>query len=159
MSEPLHLLTVANLRDELTTTELDAIPVQVLGDENASSEEVQEWLAGMLMQACDSVVDAINTCPRNRKIRTGLMKVPAGCTRTALVLARHAVISAIPGLSETLEGSSRAAEYSTATAALQRLASCDLVPEYALSNDGSESSSGTSGITLILGKPTNDYMF
>lgn len=157
MSEPLHQLTVEQLRAELTATELEAIPAQVLGDENAPAEAVQEWLAGMLLQACDSVVDAVNTCPRNARIRTGLRKVPAGCVRTALVLARHAVISAIPGMSETLEGSSRAAEYSTATAALQRLASCDLVPEYTLS-DG-EGSTGTAGMTLVLGKTCNDYMF
>lgn len=157
MSEPLHLLTVDDLRAELTATELDAIPEQVLGNEEAPAEEVQAWLSGMLLQACDSVVDAINTCSRNQKIRTGLFKVPAGCKRTALVLARHAVISAIPGMAETLEGSSRAAEYSTATSALQRLASCDLVPEYSLGSE--EESSGNSGITLILGKPMNDYMF
>ena len=157
MSEHLHLLTVEQLRDELTSTELEAIPEQVFGDENASAEEVQVWLTGMLMQACDSVVDAINTCPRNRKIRTGQLKVPAGCVRTVLVLARHAVISAIPGLAETLEGSSRAAEYSTATQTLTRLASCDLVPEYTL--EAEEISSGQSGVTLILGNETNDYMF
>lgn len=157
MSEHLHLISVDQLRAELTSTELDAIPEQVFGDENTSAEEVQVWLTGMLMQACDSVIDAINTCPRNKKIRTGQMKVPAGCVRTVLVLARHAVISAIPGLAETLEGSSRAAEYSTATQTLMRLASCDLVPEYTL--DADESSSGESGVTLILGNTLNDYMF
>lgn len=158
MSEPLHLLTVEQLRAELTAAEIDAIPGSVLGTEDARPEEVQSWLAGMLTQACDSVVDAINTCSKNAKIRTGLCKVPAGCTRTALVLARHAVISAIPGMSETLEGSSRAAEYSTATAALQRLASCDLLPEYSLGDDDSSRGNG-SGITLMLGGLTNDYMF
>ena len=158
MSEPLHLLTVEQLRAELTAAEIDAIPGSVLGTDNAPHEEVQAWLAGMLQQACDSVVDAINTCPKNAKIRTGLFKVPAGCKRTALVLARHAVISAIPGLSETLEGSSRAAEYSTATAALQRLASCDLLPEYSLGDEEGSRGNG-SGITLVLGGATNDYMF
>ena len=157
MSEPLHLLTVDQLRAELTAAELEAIPGGVLGDENAAEGEVQSWLAGMLVQACDSVVTAVNTCPRNKRIRTGLCKVPAGCVRTALVLARHAVISAIPGMAETLEGGSRAAEYSTATAALQRLASCELVPEFSLGEG--EGSGGTSGVTLVLGNPTNDYMF
>lgn len=158
MSEPLHLLTVEQLMAELTTTELSAIPAQVLGDENAPSEEVQNWLSGMLLQACDSVVAAINTCPRNVRIRTGLFKVPAGCVRTALVLARHAVISAIPGMAETLEGSSRAAEYQTATRALQSLASCDLLPEYALGADEG-SQGGTSGVTLVLGGKANDFLF
>lgn len=157
MSEPLHVLTVDQLRAELTVSELNAIPGGVLGDENATREEVYAWLSGLLIQACDSVVTAVNTCPRNKRIRTGLCKVPAGCVRTALVLARHAVISAIPGMAETLEGSSRSAEYSTATAALQRLASCDLVPEYSLGE--SEGSNGASGVTLVLGNPTNDYMF
>ena len=157
MSEPLHILTVDHLRAELTVAELEAIPGGVLGNEKAAEGEVQAWLAGMLVQACDSVVTAVNTCPRNKRIRTGLCKVPAGCVRTALVLARHAVISAIPGMAGTLEGSSRSAEYSTATAALQRLASCDLVPEYSL-GDG-EGNGGTSGVTLVLGNPTNDYMF
>lgn len=158
MSEPLHILTVDDLRAELTAAELENIPGNVLGDENAPGEEVQAWLSGMLLQACDSVVDAINTCPRNVRIRTGMCKVPAGCVRTALVLARHAVISAIPGMADTLEGSSRAAEYSTATAALRRLASCDLRPEYAL-GAGEGSAGGGSGVTLVLGGLTNDYMF
>lgn len=158
MAEPLYQLTVEQLCAELTTPELEAIPGQVLGDEAAAAEEVQGWLAGMLVQACDSVVDAINTCSRNRRIRTGLCKVPAGCVRTALVLARHAVISAIPGMAETLEGSSRAAEYSTATRTLQQLASCALVPEYSL-GEGEGSNGDHSGILLVLGGKTNNYMF
>ena len=158
MTEPLHLLTVEQLCAELTATEVAAIPAQVLGNEQAPQEEVHAWLSGMLLQACDSVVVAVNTCPRNKRIRTGLFKVPAGCVRTALVLARHAVISAIPGRAETLEGGSRAAEYSTATRTLQQLASCELLPEYDLGEaDGSVGNSF--GITLVLGGQTNDYMF
>lgn len=150
-------MTVNQLRDELTAAELESIPGAVFGEENTPVDVVEAWLAERLLQASDRVVAAINTCSRNTNICTGLFKVPAACVRTVLVLARHAVISAIPGLSETLEGSTRSAEYSTATRDLQALASCELMPEYALAEG--ESSSGQSGITLLLGEERSDYMF
>lgn len=157
MSQRLQLVTVNQLRDELTAAELEAIPGAVFGEENTPADVVEAWLTERLLQASDRVVAAINTCSRNAGISTGLFKVPAACVRTVLVLARHAVISAIPGLSETLEGSTRAAEYSTATSDLQRLASCEFVPEYTLEDE--ESSTGAVGCTLLLGDPANDYMF
>lgn len=157
MNQGLQLVTVDQLRAELTTAELDAIPSAVLGDANASADELEMWLGERLLQASDRVVAAVNSCNRNARIATGLCKVPAACVRTVLVLARHAVISAIPGMSDTLEGGTRAAEYSTAVQDLVRLASCEFVPEYKLA-DG-EGSSGNAGCTLLLGEVTNDYMF
>ena len=157
MKQGLQTVTAAQLRDELTGAELEAIPGAVFGSDDTPAEVVEEWLHERVLQACDRVVAAVNSCRRNAAIRTGLCKVPAACVRMALVLARHAVISAIPGLSETLEGSTRSAEYSTATRDLQALASCELVPEYSLAEG--ESSSGQSGITLLLGEERSDYMF
>lgn len=126
----LQLVTVERLREELTVPELAALP-KAVGAE--TMHEVDAWLQSRVLQACDRVVAAINTCSRNRPIAAGLCKVPAGCVRTALVLARQAVLSAIPGLAETLEGGTRSSEYSTAVGELHALAACQLVPEYELS--------------------------
>lgn len=121
MSQSLQPVTVDQLRSELTAAELEALPTAVM--EGATYEQVQAWLLERLVQASDRVVAAVNTCPRNAAIKSGLCRVPAACVRTVLVLARHAVISAIPGMAETLEGGTRAAEYSTATRELESLAS------------------------------------
>lgn len=157
MYQGLQLVTVNQLRDELTAAELSSIPGAVFGEEETPADVVEAWLAERLLQASDRVVAAINSCSRNKRILTGLCKVPAACVRTVLVLARHAVISAIPGLSETLEGSTRSAEYSTATQDVTRLASCEFVPEYNLAEG--EGSSGSSGCTLLLGELESDYLF
>lgn len=157
MTQGLQLVTVNQLRDELTAAELESIPGAVFGETETPADVVEAWLSERLLQASDRVVAAVNSCSRNAGIATGLCKVPAACVRTVLVLARHAVISAIPGLSETLEGSTRSAEYSTAVQDLARLASCEFVPEYKLA-DG-EGSSGSTGCTLLLGELTSDYMF
>lgn len=157
MSQPLQEVTADQLRDELTSAELEAIPGAVFGSDEVSAEVLQAWLHERVLQAADRVVAAINTCSHNPRIMSGLCKVPASCVRTVLVLARHAVISAIPGLSETLEGSTRSAEYSTATRDLEALASCSLVPEYTLAEG--ESSTGSCGFTLLMGEETSDFMF
>jgi hypothetical protein len=157
MSRSLQLVTVGQLRDELTAAELSSIPGAVFGEDETPAEVVEAWLSEHLLQASDRVVAAINSCSRNTSIMTGLCKVPAACVRTVLVLARHAVISAIPGLSETLEGSTRSAEYNTATQDLQRLASCEFVPDYTLSEEESVTSAGN--ITLMLGEPKSDFLF
>lgn len=157
MVASLQEVTIAQLRGELTAAELEAVPGAVFGTDENSAEVVETWLGEKLLQACDRVVAAVNSCSRNPRIMTGLCKVPAACVRTVLVLARHAVISAIPGLSDTLEGSSRAAEYSTAVQDLSRLASCEFVPEYRLTEG--ESSAGSCGVTLVPGGMANDYLF
>ena len=157
MVASLQEVTISQLRGELTAAELEAVPGAVFGTSEATSEEVYSWLGEKLLQACDRVVAAVNSCSRNPRIMTGLYKVPAACVRTVLVLARHAVISAIPGLADTLEGSSRAAEYSTAVQDLARLASCEFVPEYSLTSE--EGSTGNSGVTLVLGSTASDYLF
>lgn len=127
----LHICTTAELRSLLTVEELASIPRAVLGlgpavSEADSAQAVETWLSGQLLRACDRVAAAVNACSYNPFMAPGTFRVPPSQVHTALVLARHAVISAIPGLSSTLEGSSRAAEYSTATADLQRLATCEL---------------------------------
>lgn len=157
MSQSLQTVTAAQLRDELTSAELDAIPDAVFGSSDVPSDVVEAWLTERVLQACDRVVAAINTCRRNAGIRSGLSKVPAACVRMVLVLARHAVISSIPGLSETLEGSTRAAEYGTATRDLDALASCSLVPEYELAEG--ESSTEAAGVTLLLGETRSNFLF
>lgn len=154
MPEPSTLVTIttAMLRDELTAVEAENLPSAV-GD-NTTPEKAEKWLEEKVRQACDRVVAAINSCHRNAAIKAGLCRVPAGCVRLALVLARHAVISALPALSETLEGSSRAAEYNTATRDLSALASCELVPEYELGDE--EAAGEASGIALLV-KPADSF--
>lgn len=154
MSRSLQPVTVDQLRSELTASELEAVP-RVVKD-GATPEQVEAWLQERLLQAADRVVAAVNTCPRNVAIKSGLGKVPAACARTVLVLARHAVISAIPGMAETLEGGTRAAEYATATRDLESLASCSLVPDYALEEE--EMAEGVAcGVTLMFGEKANKF--
>lgn len=158
MSQPIVLITTDMLRSELTSAELLAVPQVVLGLAEDNSEAVEAWLQERVLQACDRVVAAINTCERNRKITGGLCKVPAACVRTALVLARHAVLSAIPGMAETLEGSSRAAEYSTATRELDQLASCSLLPSYTLA-EGEGATGGMTGWGIVYGEKISNWRF
>lgn len=151
-------LTTSQLRAELTEAELRALPKAVLasvGEGDAGA--VEAWLGGRLLQACDRVVLAVNSCSSNRAIMTGLCKVPAGCVRTALVLARHAVLAAIPGMADTLEGGTRASEYSTATNELQALARCDIRPEYALLEG--EELEGTGGGFGFIRKPADSFVW
>lgn len=154
MSKGLQPVTVDQLRCELTAAELAALPGAVTPD--ATGEQVQTWLSEKLLQAADRVVAAINTCSRNEAIKSGLCRVPAACVRTVLVLARHAVISAIPGMSETLEGGSRSAEYATATRDLESLASCALMPEYSLGADEAVEG-GESGFSVQLGEKLSNW--
>ncbi len=125
MSSPLHECSVEQLRARLTSAELTALP-DAVGVEAGEDEAVNAWLLEVLMAACDRVVAAVNACERNARIAYGRRKVPESCVHTALVLARHAVISCIPGMGDVLEGSSRAAEYKTAVDDLRRLAACEL---------------------------------
>ncbi len=147
-------VTVEMLRGELTAAELGAIPGAVLGGESGA---VDGWLAEKLVQACDRVVLALNSCRENVAVRTGLCRVPAGCLRTVLVLARHAVIAALPGLSDVLEGGSRSAEYATACRELDALARCELRPEYALAADEVADGGGGCGFGFIFGERVDDF--
>lgn len=149
----LHEVTVAELKARLTLAETDALPDAV------TEGSADTWLASLLRAACDRVVGALNACERNAPIATGLGKVPAECVNMVLVLARHAVIAALPGvdLASTLEGSARAAEYQTAVADLQRLASCELLPEYTLAEgEGAEGMQG--GVSLRSRKVPDFYL-
>lgn len=157
MATPLQHVTSGQLKDELTATELEAIPMAVFGSADTPEAVIEAWFAERVLQAADRVVAAVNSCSRNTSIAAGLCKVPSACVRTVLVLARHAVISAIPGLAETLEGSTRAAEYSTAIRDLQALATCELVPEYTL-EDGEESEK-SGGTTCLFGEQKSDFLF
>lgn len=144
----LHPVTVAELRASLTEAELKALPQSVGG------VEADAWLAQLIEQACDRVIGAINACERNARIASGLSRVPAECVRVALVLARHAVISAVPGLSAVLEGSTRAEEYATAVKDLAALAACELLPLYTLEEEEQAADEGP-GCVSILTKPDN----
>lgn len=129
----LHTCTTTELRNMLTADEAAALPAAVV-DAGAASEEA--WLQAKLTNACDAVVAHVAACERNPRIKSGTCKVPAALVHTALVLARHAVIASLPGMSETLEGSSRSAEYNTAVHTLERVASCELfVADYADTED------------------------
>lgn len=154
----LHSCTVQELTDTLTQAEVSALPRVVLGvAPNAGEgltqeqqEQVDDWLEAKLTQATDSVVAAVNACGRNPRIALGKAKVPTALVYTALVIARHAVISAIPGQSQTLEGSTRAAEYNTAMSTLAKVASCDLfVADYGDSEDPDVVSGG--GTVALVG--------
>ena len=125
MSSILHTCTTAELRARLTKGEIAGLPKAVSVED---AEAVDAWLYGVLKAACDRVVAAVNTCERNARIAFDRCKVPPSCVHTAYVLARHAVISCIPGMGETLEGTSRAAEYRTACEDLAKLAACELDP-------------------------------
>lgn len=151
----LQLVTVDALRGELTAAELRALPKAVGA---GTDGEVEAWLQERVMQACDRVVAALNTCSRNQPIASGLCKVPAACVRTALVLARQAVIGAVPGLAETLEGGTRGAEYSTAVGELHAMAACQLVPEYDL-GPGDGVAGGDAGFTLKGGERVHNWCF
>lgn len=157
MANNLHTLTLDELKGMLTQSELTAIPRVVLGLvvapgsslSSAQEQAVDAWLTEKLTQAGDMVVSAVNECERNPQIKLGVLKVPAATRYTALVIARHAVLSAIPGQSQTLEGGTRAAEYSQAQAALTRIASCELfVDDY---GDDPDVVSGGGGVSVIGG--------
>ena len=146
----LQTVSVEDLRAQLTAAELESVP-SALED----GVDVDAWLADHIAHACARVIGAINACERNRRIKPGIGKVPAECVRTVLVLARHAVISAVPGLAETLEGSTRAAEYATATRDLDRLAACDLLPLYELEEDDAAE---TDGGVAVSARPFQSWM-
>lgn len=139
----LHEVTVAELKAHLTKEEVEALP------EAVTDGSADDWLAELLLQACNRVVGALNACERNTPIRAGLCKVPAECVRVVLALARHSVIAAMPGnpLAGALEGSARAAEYQSALADLSALASCELLPAYSL-EEGEEAQGLGGGISI-----------
>ena len=118
----LHTVTVDELRQVLTPVEAEAVA------EAVGASAVGGWMGSLLLRACDRVVGALNGCPHNARISTGLCRVPEECVHTVLVLARHAVLGAVPALSEVLEGSTRAAEYQAALADLRAMAGCGLRP-------------------------------
>ena len=147
----LHTVSTEELRAAMTEAERASLPDSVGG------VELEAWLRSLLLHAADRVVGAINSCERNARIATGLCRVPAECVHTVLVLARHAAISAVPGLANVLEGSSRAAEYATATRDLERLASCELLPLYELEEEDAADSPGLSCMAFR-GMAAHDWM-
>lgn len=136
----------------MTSAEVIAVQQAAVGAEM----EVAAWLGEFVRQACDRVVGAINACEKNTRIATGLDRVPAECVRTALVLARHAAISAVPGMGEVLEGTTRAAEYATATRDLDRLAACDLIPVYEPEDE--ELADGGMGRVSVIAHKVDNWM-
>ena len=135
-------VTVAMLRGRMTPEECAAV-----------SDD--ERLADAITQACDRVNAHVNACARNRRIPEGIGKVPAAAVIDTLAIARHAVIASVPGLADTLEGNTRATEYTHAEAALIRIASCQLdMGDYAddPAFDGSETA-----LTSLHGAPLQDW--
>ncbi len=183
MASPLHICTPEELCRLLTETEMESLPGFVLGEGSAVSpaggvpdddSEVQggasadtspalpaavtAWLVDILTTACDRVVSAVNACESNTRIAYGARKVPAACVHTALVLARHAVIACLPGMSDTLEGSSRAAEYKTACSDLARLAACELdAGDYADASPADPDVDATSSGVGVICRPAMEF--
>lgn len=165
----LHTCTVQELKETLTQAEVSALPRAVLGVApngegrtltQEQQEQVDAWLEDKLKQAADKVVSAVNACEQNARIAFGALKVPEALAYTALVLARHAVISAIPGQAETLEGSTRAAEYNTATATLARVASCELyVNDYADDEEDPDIVSRGGAVALVNNEEAMPWRF
>ncbi len=147
-------VTVDQLKDLLTEAELSQLPEMTM----PGADDAESWLADILMRACDRVAGAVNACNRNEHIPTGLCKVPAECVHTALVLARHAAISALPGMGDTLEGSSRAAEYATACSELTLLATGRMAVDYALNREEEVEDSFTGSFRAI-SKPGKNFLF
>jgi hypothetical protein len=156
MGAALREVTVEMLRAELSAAEVKALPA-VVAPQGGEAEAVA-WLQERVVQACDRVVAAVNSCSNNRPIRTGLCRVPAGCVRTALVLARQAVIAAVPGMAETLEGGTRGAEYSAALTELHELAVCRLVPDYVLA-EGELDEGAEGGMRAVWGERVSSWVF
>ena len=137
----MHTVTVDELRQVLTPVEAEAVA------EAVGASAVGGWMGSLLLRACDRVVGALNGCPHNARISTGLCRVPEECVHTVLVLARHAVLGAVPALSEVLEGSTRAAEYQAALADLRAMASCELRPGCVVPEaDAAEGAAGSIGM-------------
>lgn len=140
----LHRVEVSELREVLTPAELESVSAAV------GAEACEGWLAALLVRACDRVVGALNGCPRNSRIAAGLRKVPEECVHTVLVLARHAVLAAVPALAEVLEGASRAAEYQAALADLRAMAGCELRPGCVVPEaDSAEGAGGSVGVVAL----------
>ncbi len=161
----LHLCTVTDLRRQLTPNELTAIAQAVLGRKATDSAEdaaaIDEHLSRLLTAACDRVVASVNACESNPRLAFGARKVPKACVMTALVLARHALLSSVPGVMPKLEGSTRAAEYQQALADLNAIAACKLyVADYADSGeeDKDEAIIGGGTSTTIIGQPVHNWM-
>lgn len=152
----LREVTVEMLREELTAAEVKALPAVVAPQ--GTMAEAEAWLQERVVQACDRVVAAVNTCSHNQPIRAGLCRVPAGCVRTALVLARQAVIAAVPGMAETLEGGTRSAEYGAALNELHALAVCQLVPDYELA-EGELEEGADGGMRAVWGERVSNWVF
>ena len=116
------------------------------------------WGEKNKLEVCDRVVGAINACPQNAPIASGLGKVPAECKRTAIVLARHAAISAVPAMHQALEGETRHDEYNSATADLAALAACDLLPMYELEEEESAIDAESAPGIGVMGKESPDWL-
>ena len=140
----LHAVTVDELRQLLTPMEAEAVA------EAVGASAVGSWMGALLLRACDRVVGALNGCPHNTRISTGLCKVPEECVNAVLVLARHAVLGAVPALSEVLEGSTRAAEYQAALADLRAMACGELRPGCVVPEaDVAEGAAGCIGLVAL----------
>lgn len=135
-------VTAAMLRERMTPEEC-----AVVTDDNR--------LAEAITQACDRVNAHVNACAKNRRILAGISKVPAPAVLDTLTIARHAVLGSVPGMAETLEGSTRQREYEHAEAVLIRIASCQLdMGDYA--DDSDLDDAGTNHTTLR-GAPAQNW--
>ena len=74
----------------------------------------RDKISDIIREVCNEVAAAVNSCPRNARIAMDSSSVPAELVFTTCILVRDAVTSSVPGSSESLQGTARAAQYQDA---------------------------------------------
>ncbi len=86
----------------------------------------RDKISDIIREVCNEVAAAVNSCPRNARIAMDSSSVPAELVFTTCILVRDAVTSSVPGSSESLQGTARAAQYQDARAKLRAVAACEV---------------------------------
>ena len=76
----------------------------------------RDKISDIIREVCNEVAAAVNSCPRNARIAMDSSSVPAELVFT----------SSVPGSSESLQGTARAAQYQDARAKLRAVAACEV---------------------------------
>ena len=82
----------------------------------------RDKISDIIREVCNEVAAAVNSCPRNARIAMDSSSVPAELVFTTW----DAVTSSVPGSSESLQGTARAAQYQDARAKLRAVAACEV---------------------------------
>lgn len=86
----------------------------------------QDKIEDIIREVCNEVAAAVNSCPKNIKMAMDTGSVPAELVSTACILIRDAVIGAVPGSSESLQGTARASQCQAAREKLRSVAACEI---------------------------------